>query len=79
MQSKNQKLLGVVLALLAVVAAYVNHFQNGFHFDDFHTVSQNVYIQNLRNVPRFFTDARLFSTLPTLCNTPVAISAMPAR
>jgi len=65
MQSKNQKLLGVVLALLAVVAVYVNHFQNGFHFDDFHTVSQNVYIQNLRNVPRFFTDARLFSTLPT--------------
>lgn len=65
MQSKSKKLVGVALLLLAVVAVYINHFQNGFHFDDFHTVSQNVYIQNLRNLPRFFTDARLFSTLPT--------------
>ncbi len=51
--------------LLAVASVYANHFQNGFHFDDFHTVVGNVYIQNVRNLPRFFTDARLFSTLPT--------------
>ena len=63
--SSGKKLLGVVLALGAVAAVYLNHFQNGFHFDDFHTVSQNVNIQNLKNLPRFFTDARLFSTLPT--------------
>jgi len=55
----------VLLVLLAVAAIYSNHFQNAFHFDDFHTVVGNVDIQNVQNLPRFFTDARLFSTLPT--------------
>ena len=50
--------------LLAVCAAYANHFQNDFHFDDAHTVVDNPYIRSLRNVPRFFTDATTFSVLP---------------
>lgn len=50
--------------LLAVCAAYANHFQNSFHFDDSHTVVDNPYIRSLRNVPRFFTDATTFSVLP---------------
>jgi tetratricopeptide (TPR) repeat protein len=54
----------VLLVLLAVTATYSNHFQNAFHFDDLHTITGNIYIQDLNNVPRFFTDARLFSTLP---------------
>lgn len=56
------------LALFAAVlffAAYSNHFQNGFHFDDSHTVVENLYIRDLANAPRFFTDARTFSSLPT--------------
>ena len=52
------------LLVLAALAAYANHFSNGFHFDDFHSVTDNVYIRDLRNVPRFFTDASTFSTLP---------------
>jgi protein O-mannosyl-transferase len=52
-----------VLAL-AALAAYANHFDNGFHFDDFHTVSDNIFIRDLRNVPRFFADAEYTSTLP---------------
>jgi tetratricopeptide (TPR) repeat protein len=53
------------LALLAAVAGvYSNHFQNGFHFDDWHTVTQNPYIRDLRNVPLFFTDTRTMSVLP---------------
>src|SRR5207237_8268390 len=52
------------LALMAVVlAAYANHFQNGFHFDDRHTVVENPAIERLANIPRFFTDAKTFSTL----------------
>ena len=39
---------------LVVLAAYGNHFQNGFHFDDFNTVTQNTFIRDLRNIPRFF-------------------------
>lgn len=50
------------LALL--VAAYVNSFDNAFHFDDSHVVVDNLYIRNLANAGRFFTDARTFSALP---------------
>ena len=53
------------LACLAVFATYSNHFHNSFHFDDAHAVVSNVYIRDLRNIPRFFTDGRTFSSLPT--------------
>jgi protein O-mannosyl-transferase len=49
---------------LAMAAAYANHFQNEFHFDDAHTVVNNPFIRDLRNVPRFFADPALFSTMP---------------
>jgi tetratricopeptide (TPR) repeat protein len=53
------------LALLAVVlAAYANHFQNGFHFDDRHTIVENPAIEHLTHIPRFFTDPKTFSILP---------------
>jgi tetratricopeptide (TPR) repeat protein len=55
----------LLLAMLAVVGGvYSNHFQNGFHFDDWHTVTQNPYIRDLRNMPLFFADARTMSVLP---------------
>jgi tetratricopeptide (TPR) repeat protein len=50
--------------LVALVATYANHFHNAFHFDDFHTITQNPAIRSLGNVPRFFTDGRTFSVLP---------------
>src|SRR5580692_3825640 len=50
--------------LLALLAAYSNHFGNGFHFDDAHAVVENPAIRTLENVPRFFTDARTFSHDP---------------
>src|SRR5580704_15185035 len=50
--------------LLAICLAYANSSQNGFHFDDFHTVVDNPAIPSLHNVPRFFTDATTFSVLP---------------
>jgi protein O-mannosyl-transferase len=56
--------LAVGLAVVAIFAAYANHFHNSFHFDDAHTVVNNVYIRNLHNIPRFFTDATTFSSLP---------------
>ena len=49
---------------LATLAAYANDFENGFHFDDFHAVSNNLFIRDLHNIPRFFADAVYFSTLP---------------
>jgi tetratricopeptide (TPR) repeat protein len=45
------------LVLCAVTLAYSNHFQNSFHFDDYHAINDNIYIRSLSNIPRFFTDA----------------------
>jgi len=53
--------LGLALAMLA---AYANHFQNKFHFDDSHTIVENGYVRDLHNVPKFFTDATKFSANP---------------
>jgi hypothetical protein len=53
-----------VAILLAICLAYANSSQNGFHFDDFHTIVDNPAIRSLHNVPRFFTDATTFSVLP---------------
>jgi tetratricopeptide (TPR) repeat protein len=56
----------VALAVLlgAVYLAYANHFENAFHFDDFHSITDNIYIRDLHNLPRFFTDASTSSALP---------------
>jgi tetratricopeptide (TPR) repeat protein len=54
-----------VLLLAALCATYSNHFHNGFHFDDWHTVANNPWIRDLRNLPRFFTDSRTMSIVPT--------------
>ena len=57
--------LGIVLLLVALVAAYANHFHNSFHFDDAHTIENNAAIRELRNIPMFFRDATTFSSLPS--------------
>ncbi len=56
--------LAAILVFAAIVLAYSNHFENGFHFDDFHTVSNNPYIRSLHNAKLFFTDPATFSVLP---------------
>lgn len=56
--------LSAAAALAILVAAYSNHFDNGFYFDDAHVIVNNPYIRSLGNVPRFFTDAATFSTNP---------------
>jgi protein O-mannosyl-transferase len=56
--------LGGALVLIAILAAYSNHFSNSFHFDDAHTIENNASIRELRNIPLFFRDATSFSSLP---------------
>jgi tetratricopeptide (TPR) repeat protein len=53
-----------VLVFLLTILAYVNHFDNGFHFDDGHTIEDNPYIKSIKNVPLFFIDAKTFSVAP---------------
>ena len=61
---KQRRIIWLALALLAICLAYANSFQNGFHFDDFHTIVDNPAIRSLRNIPTFFRDATSFSVLP---------------
>ncbi|MGZ3811675.1 MAG: tetratricopeptide repeat protein [Mucilaginibacter sp.] len=61
---KTTLLTYIVLVLFAVTAAYSNHFYNGFHFDDEHSVDSNPYIKNIKNVPLFFKDGTTSSILP---------------
>jgi len=57
-------LLACLVALGALSVAYSNHFDNGFHFDDFHVLETNLAIRSLNNAPRFFTDAETFTARP---------------
>ena len=56
--------IACVIAFGLFAAAYSNSLENAFSFDDVHVVQQNLFIRDLANVPRFFTDARTFSSLP---------------
>src|SRR5436853_440321 len=64
-REKALPILGNALLLVALIAAYANHFHNSFHFDDAHTIENNAAIQELRNIPLFFRDATTFSSLPS--------------
>jgi hypothetical protein len=62
---KNKWLAGAAaLVLIAVTLVYSNHFDNAFHFDDSHTIVNNIYIRDIKNIPLFFKDATTFSSLP---------------
>ncbi len=56
--------LPIFIILLLVTLIYRSHFYNEFHFDDSHTIKNNVYIQDIKNFKKFFTDATTFSNLP---------------
>jgi len=58
-------LIIAVLAFALLILAYANHFNNGFHFDDYHTIVNNLYIQNIHNIPAFFVDPKMFSSDPS--------------
>ncbi len=60
---QKQKLVFFFLIVFTCIV-YSNHFYNSFHFDDFHTIVNNLSIRDLRNIPSFFSDGTTFSTLP---------------
>jgi tetratricopeptide (TPR) repeat protein len=51
-------------AVLLTTAAYANHFHNAFHFDDVHTIQNNVFVRSISNIPLFFISPATFSSLP---------------
>lgn len=65
MNTGNKKILFFAIAALVVLClAYSNHFNNGFHFDDSHTVEENVFIRNTKYIPDYFTNPKMFSADP---------------
>ena len=56
--------LWAAVLFAATLAAYGNHFENGFHFDDANVILDNPHIRNLGNIPRFFVDPTTYSSLP---------------
>src|ERR1700761_4941474 len=61
--NKNIVLLSTAL-FVVLLAAYANHFNNGFHFDDSHAVVDNIHIRDMHNVPKCCVDPRMFSADP---------------
>lgn len=62
--SKTLSLLLLVGITVATTLTYSNHFHNAFHFDDVHTILNNLYIRDISNIPKFFTDGTTGSSLP---------------
>lgn len=64
---KQKKLFPIAFAVLlsAILLAYSNHWQNDFHFDDSHTVQNNLFVRNIQNIPLFFKDCNTFSSIPS--------------
>jgi tetratricopeptide (TPR) repeat protein len=64
--SKTNKnvLIFAFFTLVLLCLAYSNHFYNGFHFDDWHTIEENLFIRKLSNIPAFFHDPKMFSVDP---------------
>ncbi len=67
MPMKNER--AAIILLIAIIVAttltYSNHFHNAFHFDDDHAILSNLYIRDLKNIPKFFTDGTTGSSLPS--------------
>jgi tetratricopeptide (TPR) repeat protein len=64
MQRGQQKSL-IVAALIALAGAltFANSLDNGFHYDDEHSILKNPHIRSLRHIPTFFIDPSMFSGL----------------
>ncbi|MBL8177555.1 MAG: tetratricopeptide repeat protein [Bryobacterales bacterium] len=65
MWKKSWVLAAYVLLSGITLAVYTNHFGNSFHFDDFHTIVDNVRLHTLNDPMQYFRDPAAFSVLTT--------------
>ena len=57
--------MAISILMAAVIITYSNHFHNSLHFDDAHTIESNVFIRDIHNIPKFYTDGSASSSLPS--------------
>ncbi|WP_438422360.1 hypothetical protein [Aquimarina macrocephali] len=62
--SKSFEFKSLVIILFVTLLVYLNHFDNPFFFDDYHTITENESIRSLDNWTSFFSNADTFSSLP---------------
>jgi len=63
---KNRKIifgLAGILAILWITGVYQNHWKNPFHFDDFHTIRENMSIRTYDPI-KYFSDPLTFGSNP---------------
>jgi tetratricopeptide (TPR) repeat protein len=65
MANKKLFIVSSITLVACLIAAYSNHFNNDFHFDDSHTIVSNPFIRNIHNIPKMFYSPEMFSSLPT--------------
>ena len=51
-----------LILISASFLVYINSLNNGFHYDDYHSIVGNPFIRDFRNIGRFFIDPRMFSS-----------------
>lgn len=61
---KKTLIYSALILLLLICIAYSNHFTNGFEFDDSHTITNNTFIRDIKNIPLFFSDIKYYGTNP---------------
>ncbi|MEW6750776.1 MAG: tetratricopeptide repeat protein [Candidatus Latescibacterota bacterium] len=57
-------LAGAAALVLLVAAVFANSLDNGFHYDDTHSILDNHQLRRLANLPRFYADPGTFSREP---------------
>ncbi|MFO0728655.1 MAG: tetratricopeptide repeat protein [Myxococcota bacterium] len=58
-----RRLILALLCLALVGAVYANSLNSPLHFDDFHSIQDNVWLRSFSYLPQWFTDVRVFSPL----------------
>lgn len=64
--NKNITVLVLLVVILGAIGiTYSNHFHNEFHFDDSHTIQDNAYIRDIKNIPLYFQNCQTSSSMPS--------------
>lgn len=58
------RFIAIAIGLMVVLTSvYSNHFNNGFYFDDIHTIVNNEYVRSIQ-LKEYFTNIETFGTMP---------------
>ena len=56
----------ILIIVLFTGLIYANTLQNEFHYDDIHSLKDNLQIRFLGNIPKYFTHPEMFSARPSV-------------